>query len=647
MKKYGFEWPEHMNCDLFPEYGSTKEVCMDPMDQEQQQSKKKLTINHNSNAKAETNVKALNKKTSTSFIYKTNKLFANDEPQFLSSMCPHPFVKIFKETDPRLNKITTGNVLNCAHPCKSAYFNDWQRMFSVHWLFVWSMICLVTSLSTTFTYLIDSSRFKYPERPIIYLSICYMFVSIGYLIRFVVGHEKMACESDGSAKYEINLSLNSNADTLTCHLSFVLIYYFGMASSVWWVIISMTWFLAAGLKWGTEAISKYSGYFHLFAWLLPFIQTMAILAMSLVDSDPLTGICYVGNLSSQNLRLFVLTPAISYLTVGITFLIAGFISLFRIRNMIKQQHGDPNKAQKIEKLMLRIGVFSILYTVPATCVIACQFYEQHYRSDWEKRLLCKRSKMEMLNNQEIDSYCATMSTSEYSESPEFSVFILKYLMSLIVGITSGFWIFSKKTLKTWSTFLSGLVCCCNTNKTKQNDKLDENPNGADSLTSTGSAAENCSLISCLFKCKLAKTTRHRKDSIVYFQANDDLENNPHNILYDSTSSSQTNQQLQQQQILLSNNSASIYQSNLDSNRNLIKANNNAAVTEPFVALNFNSNNINNNIPQYAYQMQNNCHTNKAAAFYYDYSNTSKNTELTSGSSKYSFQSSTLSSVLPK
>lgn len=37
MKKFGFEWPDHMRCELFPEYGSVGgEVCMDPMDAEQQ-----------------------------------------------------------------------------------------------------------------------------------------------------------------------------------------------------------------------------------------------------------------------------------------------------------------------------------------------------------------------------------------------------------------------------------------------------------------------------------------------------------------------------------------------------------------------------------------------------------------------------------
>ncbi len=39
-------------------------------------------------------------------------------------------------------------------------------------------------------------RFKYPERPIIFLSACYMFVSIGYIVRLIAGHEKVACNRE-------------------------------------------------------------------------------------------------------------------------------------------------------------------------------------------------------------------------------------------------------------------------------------------------------------------------------------------------------------------------------------------------------------------------------------------------------------------
>lgn len=139
-----------------------------------------------------------------------------------------------------------------------------------------------------------------------------------------------------------------------------------MASSIWWVILTLTWFLAAGFKWSSEAIAHYSLYYHLFAWLLPCLQTVAILMLKGIDGDPISGICYVGHSDSSMLRGFVLLPLISFLTVGTIFLLAGLISLMRIRNVMKVQ--DRNKTMNLEKLMVRIGLFSILYTVPATFV---------------------------------------------------------------------------------------------------------------------------------------------------------------------------------------------------------------------------------------------------------------------------------------
>uniref|UniRef100_A0A0E9Q122 G-protein coupled receptors family 2 profile 2 domain-containing protein n=1 Tax=Anguilla anguilla TaxID=7936 RepID=A0A0E9Q122_ANGAN len=98
-----------------------------------------------------------------------------------------------------------------------------------------------------------------------------------------------------------------------------------MASSIWWVILSLTWFLAAGMKWGNEAIASYSQYFHLAAWLIPSMKSIAVLALSSVDGDPVAGICYVGNQNLDNLRGFVLAPLVIYLFIGTMFLLAGFV----------------------------------------------------------------------------------------------------------------------------------------------------------------------------------------------------------------------------------------------------------------------------------------------------------------------------------
>jgi hypothetical protein len=77
-----------------------------------------------------------------------------------------------------------------------------------------------------------------------------------------------------------------------------------MASATWWVILTLTWFLAAGLKWGHEAIEQIAPYFHLAAWALPAAKLVAILWMQKVDADILSGVCFVG-IRNMGINLFL------------------------------------------------------------------------------------------------------------------------------------------------------------------------------------------------------------------------------------------------------------------------------------------------------------------------------------------------------
>ncbi|KAL0962251.1 hypothetical protein UPYG_G00337640 [Umbra pygmaea] len=194
------------------------------------------------------------------------------------------------------------------------------------------------------------------------------------------------------------------------------------------------------MKWGHEAIEANSQYFHLAAWAVPAIKTITILSVGQVDGDVLSGVCYVGINNVDALRGFVLAPLVIYLFLGTSFLLAGFVSLFRIRTIMKH---DGTKTEKLEKLMVRIGIFSVLYTVPATIVIACLFYEQGFKEQWDRSWVSR-----MCKNYAVP--CPRHHPPQIA--PDFTVFMIKYLMMLVVGITSGFWIWSSKTLNSWRRF---------------------------------------------------------------------------------------------------------------------------------------------------------------------------------------------------
>lgn len=420
MRQYGFAWPERMSCDRLPVLGRDAEVlCMDYNRSEATTAPprpfpNKPTLPNPPGAPP------------------SGGECAAGGPSVCK--CREPFVPILKESHPLYNKVRTGQVPNCAVPCYQPSFSPDERTFATFWIGLWSVLCFISTSTTVATFLIDMERFRYPERPIIFLSACYLCVSLGFLVRLVVGHASVACSREHS-----HIHYETTGPAL-CTVVFLLVYFFGMASSIWWVILSLTWFLAAGMKWGNEAIAGYAQYFHLAAWLIPSVKSITALALSSVDGDPVAGICYVGNQNLNSLRGFVLGPLVLYLLVGTLFLLAGFVSLFRIRSVIKQ---GGTKTDKLEKLMIRIGIFTLLYTVPASIVVACYLYEQHYRESWEAALTCA---------------CPGSDAGQPRAKPEYWVLMLKYFMCLVVGITSGVWIWSGKTVESWRRFTSR--CCC-------------------------------------------------------------------------------------------------------------------------------------------------------------------------------------------
>jgi len=355
-----------------------------------------------------------------------------------SCRCNDPLLIGVNETSTYFNKVHTAGVPNCAIRCQDNYFTPDSHRFTMFWIGSWSILCCVSTILTVITFVLDRERFVYPERPIIILSACYFMVGLGYVIRIAFGRQAVGC-SQQMIHY-------ATTGPPLCTVVFLLTYFFGMAACIWWVILSLTWFLSAGLKWGQEAIASYSQYFHIVAWIVPSIKSIIILATASVDGDPVSGICYIGNTDSTKLWVFVLIPLFVYLILGISFLLAGFVSLFGIRNTIKQQ--GEQKIKKLEKLMVKIGVFSIIYTVPATIVIACHLYEQHYREEWAASIACPCK---------VDK-----------RKPEYSIFMLKYFMYHIVGITSGFWIWSGKTVTAWRSCFLQMTCNKNSNNNIDN-----------------------------------------------------------------------------------------------------------------------------------------------------------------------------------
>ena len=253
----------------------------------------------------------------------------------------------------------------------------------------------------------------------------------------------IVCNSEQLSRSGKTRFLVQGTHNKLCLLTFLLIYYFGMASMIWWVILTLTWYLAAGLKWGHEAIESQSAYFHLASWGIPACLSAALISKRSIDGDYLTGVCYAGLTEKNIQRGFILVPICIFLFVGLCFLLSGFISVFKIRTVMKH---EGTKTDKLERFMVRIGTFSVVYIIPQLMLIICLIYEQNEYLNW----------LRTWKNRE--NFCFTRMDCQLDGNkkvrPRYELFMIKYTCMLAIGVISSGWVLNGKTMILWRNFLS-------------------------------------------------------------------------------------------------------------------------------------------------------------------------------------------------
>ncbi|KAK9531082.1 hypothetical protein VZT92_010533 [Zoarces viviparus] len=332
-------------------------------------------------------------------------------------------------------------VRDCSPPCSNMYFTREELTFARYFIGVVSIVCLSATLFTFLTFLIDVSRFRYPERPIIFYAVCYMMVSLVFFLGFLL-EDKVSCNAASPGRFRA-ATVTQGSHNKACTLLFMVLYFFTMAGSVWWVILTITWFLAAVPKWGSEAIEKKALLFHACAWGIPGVLTVTLLAMNKIEGDSVSGVCFVGLYNLTALRWFLLAPLGLDVVVGVALLLAGIAALNRVRMEIPL---EKENQEKLVKFMIRIGVFSVLYLVPLLAVLACYLYENSHRAIWETTWVQEQCR---------DYHIPCPYQVERTSRPDLALFLIKYVMMLVAGIPSVFWVGSKKTCFEWASFFHG------------------------------------------------------------------------------------------------------------------------------------------------------------------------------------------------
>ncbi len=153
-------------------------------------------------------------------------------------------------------------------------------------------------------------------------------------------------------------------------------FYLAGAALCWWLILMISWALAAIFKWSSESISQAAPFFHLFCWTFPAILTSTALYHRLVAGDAYLNSC---NLSSTTFSNWVLLffPTVLFFFTGSAIFMAG---LFALRD-------DLTPKSKSALVVHRIILFTIFFMLPKSAFLLLKFFEADHKIDWEEAVL--------------------------------------------------------------------------------------------------------------------------------------------------------------------------------------------------------------------------------------------------------------------
>uniref|UniRef100_A0A668AJ03 Protein smoothened n=1 Tax=Myripristis murdjan TaxID=586833 RepID=A0A668AJ03_9TELE len=356
-----------------------------------------------------------------------------------SGQCEAPLVK----TD--IQSSWYKDVEGCGIQCDNPLFTEEEHNDMHAYIAYFGSITLLCTFFTLATFLADwKNSNRYPAVILFYINACFFVGSIGWLAQFLDGARKeIVCKSDNTMR----LGEPSSSETLSCVTIFIIVYYSLMSGVIWFVMLTYAWhtsFKALGTT--HQPLSGRTSYFHMVTWSIPFILTVAILAIAEVDGDSVSGICFVGYKNYRYRAGFVLAPIGVVLVVGGYFLIRGVMTLFSI----KSNHPgllSEKAASKINETMLRLGIFGFLAFGFVFITFGCHFYDFFNQAEWERSfreyVLCEANVTIASQTNKPIPECAI------KNRPSLMVEKINLFSMFGTGIAMSTWVWTKATILIW------------------------------------------------------------------------------------------------------------------------------------------------------------------------------------------------------
>lgn len=290
----------------------------------------------------------------------------------------------------------------CIPLCSTdSFYTSAQKKFAESWILILAAICFILTLFSLVTFWAETTRFGFPERPVLFLTLCYNLLSICYLERIIFhDSQKEAVEDLFDGK---TCGLNPQ-----CLASYITTSYLTLSAATWWLIFALCWYLSTAKQWSSEALERKSGMFHVFAWVPPLFPPIGSLLWGVVKPNELTGLCTAPG--------FTEIPAFILLTAGAILTILAAKSLRSLRSSWQ--------FDKLSQVMSRMLLFGSVFFIPAVLAIILSFFEELAPT---------------LNP------CLPGDTCHFV-TPKSSIITLARLFVILAGGSlTGMWVWSRKT----------------------------------------------------------------------------------------------------------------------------------------------------------------------------------------------------------
>ncbi|NWT60850.1 SMO protein, partial [Erythrocercus mccallii] len=337
------------------------------------------------------------------------------------------------------------DVEGCGIQCQNPLFTEKEHREMHVYIAAFSSVTIFCTFFTLATFVADwRNSNRYPAVILFYVNACFFVGSIGWLAQFMDGaRDEIVCRADGTMR----LGEPTSNETLSCVIIFVIVYYSLMSGVIWFVMLTYAWhtsFKALGTTY--QPLLGKTSYFHLITWSIPFVLTVAILAVAQVDGDSVSGICFVGYKNYRYRAGFVLAPIGLVLIVGGYFLIRGVMTLFSI----KSNHPgllSEKAASKINETMLRLGIFGFLAFGFVFITFGCHFYDFFNQAEWERSfreyVLCEANVTIATQTNKPIPEC------EIKNRPSLLVEKINLFAMFGTGVSMSTWVWTKATLLIW------------------------------------------------------------------------------------------------------------------------------------------------------------------------------------------------------